>query len=50
MKRRHMRTYSVLKRYGFSALKSLEIVIDAQRGDEVALAFCRVAYRGIRVR
>lgn len=34
--------YRMLRDYGFSALKSLEITIDANRGDEYALALCLV--------
>lgn len=34
---RHARTYEMLKAYGHSPVKALEIVLDASRGDRTAL-------------
>lgn len=41
----HPRTYALLKQYGFSAFKALEIMIDAKRGSAYALSFVFVAFR-----
>ncbi len=45
MERRHTRTYEALKAFGFSAFKALEIVIDAQRGDHVAITMAKFVLR-----
>ena len=43
--RERKQLYRMLRDYGFSALKSLEITVDANRGDEYALALCLVVSR-----
>jgi len=40
---RYRRVYTALKRFGFSALKALEIVVSAKRRDGYAFAAIRVA-------
>jgi Fe2+ transport system protein FeoA len=40
---RHRLSYRALMKFGFSAYKALEIVIDAGRGDPAALRICRTA-------
>ncbi len=38
---KHRKTYAALKEYGFSAYKTLEIILDASRGDEHALLLAK---------
>lgn len=45
MKKRHHKTYNLLKKLGFSPCKALEIVISAQRGDTDAVKISRFAWR-----
>lgn len=42
---RYRRTYAALKRFGFSAFKAAEIILDATRGDAYALQAVTVAFR-----
>lgn len=50
MTSRFPRTYSLLKRLGFSPAKALEIIIDAKRGDAHAILFVKLAVSNRRAR
>ncbi len=41
---RYPRTYRLLKAIGHTPLKAAEIVLDASRGDDHAMAWVRVAF------
>lgn len=43
MTTKYRRTYTLLKGYGFSAAKALEIIFDAKRGDTHAWHYIRCA-------
>jgi hypothetical protein len=45
---KNIRTYRALTTYGFSAMKALEIVVDARRGNRHALAWAKAALRATR--
>ncbi len=38
---KHKRVYEMLKRYGFSPITALAIVVDARRHDRIAMLFIR---------
>jgi hypothetical protein len=50
MTSRYPRTYGLLKAYGHSPFKAVEVILDASRGDAFAMAWIKVIWRQRRGR
>lgn len=45
---KNIRTYRALTTFGFSAMKALEIVVDARRGNKHAIVWAKAALKATR--